>query len=174
MLYSFRYSRTAALRTKCPYSKLFWSAFFPHFFALGLNNGEIRSNLGLRRRNFQGIFSYENKHIRRFSNLHQCTFKSIEIYQFVFQQIDSCYIIYVYSISPYSVRMRENAGKNADQNNSEFGHFLRSVILAYLHLHDNAYISINYGNPYRTISQSNNTAFSRNHYLETKTKCIWF
>ena len=22
---------------KCPYSELFWSAFFPHFLALGLN-----------------------------------------------------------------------------------------------------------------------------------------
>ena len=30
------------------------------------------------------------------------------------------------SISPYSVRMRENAG----QNNSEYGHFLPSVILS--------------------------------------------
>ena len=29
----------------------------------------------------------------------------------------------IQSISPYSVRMRENA----DQNNSEYGHFLRSV-----------------------------------------------
>ena len=26
---------------------------------------------------------------------------------------------------PYSVRMRENAGKNADQNNFEYEHFLR-------------------------------------------------
>ena len=30
------------------------------------------------------------------------------------------------SISPYSVKMRENV----DQNNSEYGHFLRSVVLA--------------------------------------------
>ena len=30
------------------------------------------------------------------------------------------------SISLYSVRMREIAGKNADQNNSEYGLFLRS------------------------------------------------
>ena len=29
------------------------------------------------------------------------------------------------SISPYSVRMRENT----DQNNSEYGHFLRSICL---------------------------------------------
>ena len=29
------------------------------------------------------------------------------------------------SISPYSIRMRENT----DQNNSEYGHFLRSMIL---------------------------------------------
>ena len=36
------------------------------------------------------------------------------------------------SISPYSVRMRENA----DQNNSEYGHFLRSV---WDDKHDNAY-----------------------------------
>ena len=36
-------------------------------------------------------------------------------------------------ISPYSVRMRENAGKNANQNNSEYGHFLRSVALSPLH-----------------------------------------
>ena len=39
----------------------------------------------------------------------------------------------ILSISPYSVRMRENA----DQNNSEYGHFLRSEnyfagILAFL------------------------------------------
>ena len=31
------------------------------------------------------------------------------------------------SICPYSVRMRKNAGKNADQNNSEYGLFLGSV-----------------------------------------------
>ena len=31
------------------------------------------------------------------------------------------------SISPYSVRMRKNAGKIADQNNSEYGLFLGSV-----------------------------------------------
>ena len=31
------------------------------------------------------------------------------------------------SISLYSVRIQENAGKNADQNNSEYVHFLRSV-----------------------------------------------
>ena len=31
------------------------------------------------------------------------------------------------SISPYSVPMRENFGKNEDQNNSKYGHFLRSV-----------------------------------------------
>ena len=30
-------------------------------------------------------------------------------------------------ISPYSIRMRENA----DQNNSEYGHFLRSVLPSY-------------------------------------------
>ena len=30
----------------------------------------------------------------------------------------------IWSISPYSVRMRENA----DQNNSELGHFSRSVV----------------------------------------------
>ena len=29
-------------------------------------------------------------------------------------------------ISTYSVRMQENAGKNVDQNNSEYGLFLRS------------------------------------------------
>ena len=29
------------------------------------------------------------------------------------------------SISPYSVRMQ----KNADRNNSEYGHFLRSVVI---------------------------------------------
>ena len=31
-------------------------------------------------------------------------------------------ILYILNISPYSVRMRENV----DQNNSEYGHFLRS------------------------------------------------
>ena len=30
-------------------------------------------------------------------------------------------------ISPYSFRMREKSGKNADQNNSEYGHFLSSL-----------------------------------------------
>ena len=29
-------------------------------------------------------------------------------------------------ISPYSVRTAGRCGKNADQNNSEYGHFLRS------------------------------------------------
>ena len=34
---------------------------------------------------------------------------------------------WIFRISPYSVWMRENTGKNADQNNSDYGHFLRSV-----------------------------------------------
>ena len=34
---------------------------------------------------------------------------------------------YSVQISPYSVRMRENAKKNTDQNNSEYGHFLHSA-----------------------------------------------
>ena len=51
-----------SLRTKCPYSELFWSAFFPHFPAFRLNT----PNAG-------------------------------------------------------------TCGKNADQNNSEYGHFLRSI-----------------------------------------------
>ena len=43
------------------------------------------------------------------------------------------YAIYQLFISPYSVRMRENA----DQNNSEYGHFLRSEckLLAEFALH---------------------------------------
>ena len=53
-----------ALREKCPYSELFWSAF-----------SRIRAEYGE-----------------------------------------------ILCISPYSIRMRENA----DQNNSEYGHFLRS------------------------------------------------
>ena len=56
-----------ALRKKCPYSQLFWSAFFPHFPAFGLS-----------------VFS---------PNAEKC-------------------------------------GKNADQNNSEYGFFLRSVALS--------------------------------------------
>ena len=32
-------NQSKTLRKKCPYSKLFWSAFFPHFPALGLNTG---------------------------------------------------------------------------------------------------------------------------------------
>ena len=48
------------LRKKCPYSELFWSAFFPHFPAFGLNTERY------------GVIG---------------------------------------SISPYSVRTRENAGK---------------------------------------------------------------
>ena len=35
-----------------------------------------------------------------------------------------CYRYTFYVISPYSVRMRENT----DQNNSEYGNFLRSVL----------------------------------------------
>ena len=31
-------------------------------------------------------------------------------------------------ISPYSVQVQENAGKNADQNNSEYRYFLRSAL----------------------------------------------
>ena len=59
------------LRKKCPYSKLFWFAFFPFFLAFGLNTERY----------------------------------------FVFSR---------------------NAGKcrkNADQNNSKYGHFLLNVIL---------------------------------------------
>ena len=56
-----------ALREKCPYSELFWPAFF-----------RIRTEYGE-----------------------------------------------ILLISPYSVRMRENT----DQNNSEYGHFLRSEIV---------------------------------------------
>ena len=52
--------KTRTLRKKSPYWELFWSAFFPHFSAFGLNTGKC--------------------------------------------------------------------GKNADQNNSEYGHFLRSCI----------------------------------------------
>ena len=59
------------LRKKCPCSELFWSAFFPHFPAFGLNTERY------------GVFS---------PNAEKC-------------------------------------GKNADQNNSEYGHFLRSVQL---------------------------------------------
>ena len=32
-------NQSKTLRKKCPYSKLFWSAFFPQFPALGLNTG---------------------------------------------------------------------------------------------------------------------------------------
>ena len=31
-------------------------------------------------------------------------------------------------ISPYSVQVQENAGNNADQNNSEYRYFLRSAL----------------------------------------------
>ena len=59
------------LRKKCPCSELFWSAFFPHFLAFGLNTERY------------GVFG---------PNAEKC-------------------------------------GKNADQNNSEYGHFLCSVQL---------------------------------------------
>ena len=36
-------------------------------------------------------------------------------------------LCYFYCVSPYSVRMRENA----NQNNSEYGHFLRRVLLCF-------------------------------------------
>ena len=42
-----------ALRKKCPYSKSFWSAFFPHFSVFGLNmerySARIRKNAGKMR-----------------------------------------------------------------------------------------------------------------------------
>ena len=59
------------LRKKCPYSKLFWSAFSPHFPAFGLNAERYR----------------------------------------------------------LSLRIQSECGKNADQNNSEYELFLRSVSL---------------------------------------------
>ena len=65
---------------KSPYSELFWSAFFPHFSAFGLNTeryGEIRRDAPYR-----SVFS---------PNGGKC-------------------------------------GKNADQNDSEYGHSLRSDI----------------------------------------------
>ena len=37
------------------------------------------------------------------------------------------YVLVLLHISPYSIRMRENA----DQNNFEYGHFLRSVLPSY-------------------------------------------
>ena len=66
------------LRKRCPYSELFWSAFFPHFPAFGLNTER-------------------------------------------------------YSLS---LRIQSECGNNADQNNSEYGLFLRSVkwLLPYIHL----------------------------------------
>ena len=42
----------------------------------------------------------------------------------------SSYILY--SVSPYSVQMRENV----DQNNSEYGHFLRSEIAEQFRTYD--------------------------------------
>ena len=35
-----------ALRKKCPCSELFWSAFFPHFLAFGLNMAVFSANAG--------------------------------------------------------------------------------------------------------------------------------
>ena len=58
------------LHKKCPYSELFWSAFFAHFSAFGRNTEK-------------------------------------------------------YSVS---LRIQFECGKNVDPNNSEYGHFLRSVI----------------------------------------------
>ena len=66
-------NRQLSLRERCPYSELFWFAFF----RIRTEYGEIRS---------------------------------------------------IQSISPYSVQIRENA----DQNNSEYGHFLRSVCFLFL------------------------------------------
>ena len=60
------------LRKKCPYSELFWSAFFPHFPAFWLNTESV---FGL--------------------NAGKC-------------------------------------GKNADQNNSEHGHFISSAMLCFV------------------------------------------
>ena len=60
------------MRKKCPYLELFWSSFFLHFPAFGLNT--VRYSLSLR--------------------------------------IQS--------------ELREDAGKMHNQNNSEYGHFLRS------------------------------------------------
>ena len=49
-------------------------------------------------------------------------------------------------VSPYSVQMRENDG----QNNSEYGHFLRSVIVSY---------SISSHHGVIILSRSNNSVF---------------
>ena len=69
LISSFVYNQYA-LRKKCPYSELFWSAFFPHFPPFDLNT-EL------------SVFS---------PNAGKC-------------------------------------GKGTDQNNSEYGHFLRSDVL---------------------------------------------
>ena len=66
--YSWKKVVSCTLHKKCPYSELFWSAFFPHFSAFGPNTPYL------------SVFS---------PNARKC-------------------------------------GKNADQNNSEHGHFLRS------------------------------------------------
>ena len=58
----------------CEKNVRIWSYSGPHFFRIFSYLDWITErygvNLELRRRNFQGIFSYENRHIGRFSNLH--------------------------------------------------------------------------------------------------------
>ena len=53
--------------------------------------------------------------------LEKCSYS--DLFWFIFSSIWTEYLE-IRSISPYSVRIQENT----DQNNSEYGHFLRSVI----------------------------------------------
>ena len=82
-----------ALRKKCPYSELFWSAFS----RIRTEYGEILWDIRI------SLYSVRMRKMRTRITPNTDTFY----------------------LSPYSVRMPENANKN----NSKYGHFLRSEII---------------------------------------------
>ena len=78
--------KSLTLRKTFPYLELFWSAFFPHFPAFGLNTERYFPH-----------FSAFGVNTKR------------------------------YGVSLRIQSKSGKCGKNVDQNNSEYGHFLRSV-----------------------------------------------
>ena len=76
-----------SLRRKSPYSELFWSVFFPHFPAFGLNTeryeislriqsecGKTREKCGLELLRIRALFTQENSHelSHKVSQIHVC------------------------------------------------------------------------------------------------------
>ena len=84
------------LRKICPYSELFWSAFFPHFPEFGRNTERYPHSDWIQR-NTPYVNTKRYPHLDRIRR-------------------DTPYLSV---FSPNSGK----CGKNADQNNSEYGHF---------------------------------------------------